>query len=70
MSECHPGGEYSAVSVTQPEWENVLSTRHGGGDDSQHRNRGLQVQRQQRNVKSLALEDDMNQAQLYTFLIR
>lgn len=41
-----------------------------GGDDSQHRNRGLQVQRQQRNVKSLVLEDDMNQAQLYTFLIR
>lgn len=38
-----------------------------GGDDSQHRNRGLQVQR---NAKSLVLEDDMNQAQLYTFLIR
>lgn len=55
-------------AVTQPEWENVLSAWHG--EMTHSAGTGAPGPKAARNVKPLELGDDMNQAQLYTFLSR
>jgi len=53
-------------AVTQPEWENMLGAWHG--EMTHSAGTGGSGPKAVRNVKPLELGDDMNQAQLCTFL--